>query len=134
MHVGDSHHTHGLLNSVQRKVLGHHFVVNLQKASIFVIQLGRSVLISGLGTGKKVTLHGLQNGLFLLFDKNMSFVNIVLHPAKVLLGRIAQRENIPVFSQNWTNEIITRRRGNINLTSSIGLVVDNRFDVVEWFS
>jgi len=37
-----------------------------------------------------------------------------------------------MFGQNWTNEILTGRRGNSYLSLSIGLVIDNSFDVVKW--
>jgi len=92
---------YGLGAGVQNEVLLYHLLVLFEYARIAVCNLASaSVSSRSLGAFKEFALHGSQYLLLFLLQSLEGFVDVVLHPAEVLLSGVAEREDILKLSED----------------------------------
>lgn len=106
VHISGSLNAHLATGTVHLEWHSNELALLLNKATLTVSINGWTSLLGGVSVVEKITLHG-QNSLFLgSLDLSKRFVNIVLDPAKILLGWVTNRENVAVISHNIVFKVL----------------------------
>lgn len=100
----------------------------------FAVEVQLTLVILDATACVKLLTHVLDTLLLLGFELLHGFVDVVLHPGEVLLGRVTEGEDVGVLCENLVLKVLFTWWHALGLTSFVRLVVNDRLLKVEGVS